>query len=295
MADLDPTFPTGKKFVDTKVEFAKNSRMAAYWSERGFRPYAKLLSNTKVPLPANFFKQQPEKATIEFFHLNNIEFGNWINHEFRFNYIFASIVSFMNMNDILKFKNNIGFNILNVAYGSRGSGKALAHFDPRDLTININRFKRKDKPEARAILDRSKNEVSPEFTLFVETGGLGSFAHEYGHFLDWYYGQIFKTNAGTYWSETVYNFKKSELENKPENYCLQIIDKLVNKPDGDRTDYYMKMYEYSKSKKGFGDYWFRHTEIFARCFEKWLQLELKASRYKRYFFNTTKIRCYCLP
>jgi len=296
MADLEPTNKTNsKKFVDVKVEFSKNSRMAEYWNERGFRQYFKLLSNNNIKIPASFFNQQPERATVEFFHLKNIEFGNWVNHEFRYNYIFSSIVSFLNMNEILKFKHNIGFGVLNVAYGARGAGKSSAHFDPRDLTININRFKRKDKPESKELLNRSTNSVSPEFTLFLETGGMGAFAHEYGHFIDYSYGQIFNMNAGTYWRETVHNFKKSDLQNKPENYCLQIIDILVNKPTGERTDYYIKMYEWSKEHSGFGDYWFRQTEIFARCFEAWMQLELKQAGVKDQFLTALKYESVVYP
>lgn len=286
--DLTRTIPDRKKFVDVKVEFSQNSRVYNYWSRRGFIDFYKTITNSKHVLKEQYFKEQPEKVLIDQFALNNLEFGNWVTVEWRYNYIFATIISFLDLNYVLKFKaNKVGLEVLNLAYGARGAGKALGHYEPFSNTINITRFHRKDKEGYKGV----ETDPSLSLHLFSTTGGMGSLAHEYGHFLDRNYGTMLDLQSGSFWREVVLDYTPDQLKPKPENYFHILLNAIINdEKTGNRREWFKNMYEAvkEKEKKGIGNYWLRATEIFARSFEVYVSMKLEDLKVKNKLLTKLK-------
>lgn len=95
------------------------------------------------------------------FGFRAVEFGNWTNDEIGANHIFRSSEAFYDLVDILGFKQNNIVSLhqrLAMAYGSRGRGRALGHYEPTRKIINLTRNR----------------------------GSLGVLAHEWFHALDNY-------------------------------------------------------------------------------------------------------------
>lgn len=178
------------KIMDTLGgESIGTSRMEAWWKGKGFTAIYK--GFRKGTVPAVFLKQIIDVRKVEkLFKLRGFQFGNWVNNEDRFNYLAALGICLFDLNKVLKFKgNNLGLdNTLGVAFGARGQRGALAHYEPRTHIINMTRYYDADKwikPPSKAV-------------RFVVSGGVGSFAHEYGHFLDYFFGSRVETTTPYY-------------------------------------------------------------------------------------------------
>ena len=98
-----------------------------------------------------------EKELLETFSLRAIEFGNYVTQEERQIILNNAYDSFMDMCDVLGLDEKaIGFDgRLAIGFGSRGKGRAKAHYEPDRAVINL-----------------------------TKTQGAGSFAHEWFHALD---------------------------------------------------------------------------------------------------------------
>ncbi|MFD1609829.1 LPD1 domain-containing protein [Oceanobacillus luteolus] len=95
------------------------------------------------------------------FNFRGVEFGNWTNDEIGANHIFRSSEAFYDLIDILRLKHKESVSLdgsLAMAYGSRGRGSALGHYEPARKVINLTRNR----------------------------GSLGIMAHEWFHALDNY-------------------------------------------------------------------------------------------------------------
>lgn len=150
---------------------------------------------------------------IDAFGIKGGEFGNWLNEKDRqanLNFAYDSL------KDIAK-----AFNIqdkdvaingrLNIAFGARGSGKALAHYEPLREVINLTKMK-----------------------------GAGSLAHEYFHALDNIVGKMHGSNGFiteisgkiSMFDKTEKNEKKYEEKMKcretTDKELLAVFDDLVN-------------------------------------------------------------------
>lgn len=91
------------------------------------------------------------------FNFKGGEFGNWLNENDRqqsLNYGYDALLDLSKALSILPTDISLGGN-LSIAFGSRGSGSALAHYEPLREVINLTKMK-----------------------------GAGSLAHEWGHALD---------------------------------------------------------------------------------------------------------------
>jgi hypothetical protein len=212
-------------------------------------------------------KKKPEDV-IAYFQLKGIEFGRWVNFNDRLDYQQAAVTAFHDLNSILLFKGaNIGLDRLVLAIGARGRNAALAHFEPGNDTINLTRYHRpgmmKDK------LDRV------EFT-----GGVSSFAHEYGHYLDYFFGSYIDQNpserslTGGASIATRYKSEKAALRKQMDQIINAIIWEVepAEGESGKYTAHYEKLHEYAYPKK---TYWIRRTELFARAFEVYICFKLK--------------------
>ena len=100
--------------------------------------YFKLI-RPRLKLPVNLQTNETQKLG-EKFNMAGIGFGNWVTIEDRANYQKALVMSFYDLNKVLKFKYNIGLGLLTVTFGARGQGGALGHYEPWSKVINITRY-----------------------------------------------------------------------------------------------------------------------------------------------------------
>lgn len=100
--------------------------------------------------------KKPEDA-IKTFGFRGVEFGNWVEDKSGAYHLIKSAEAFHDLADILGLKDkDVSFKgKLGMAFGARGKGGALAHYEPDLKVINMTKM-----------------------------GGAGSLAHEWGHALD---------------------------------------------------------------------------------------------------------------
>jgi len=260
------------KLQDTGSLIGSESRLEKYWEEKGFENfYTKFRKGMKLPL--QFQTIDSVDKLIKLFHLNEVGFGNWVTQEDRFNYISALTIALYDINKVCRFKdNNIGlYNLVSFSFGARGSGGALAHFEPHTFIINVTRY-----------IDTDWDKEN----RFVYTGGAGSVAHEYGHALDYYFGMYkepikdIAALSGGRSVRTRWDIEPGTLRREMNALLTAIIWQTPYKKT---TDYYERL------EKNFdGDYMFRRNEIFARAFEKYIQYKLGKIGIVNKFLNSTK-------
>ena len=134
-------------------------------------------------------------------------------------------------------------NDLSIAYGARGSSKAMAHYEPMYKTINL-----------------------------TKANGAGCLAHEWAHALDHYLADKYIMNDGdeihrTYLSDNlVANYKNDDYGNIAEMLNNLILSaKFVNTTSLMPSNFIKSAYYFDSGKKA--AYWATNREIFARLFE----------------------------
>jgi len=268
---------TGYKYSDTDSDISKHGKLAEYWSKKGFKDFYKDVRKPYLKLKENFFSTEPFDTLINFYQWKGIEFGKWTTNEDRYNYLLALILASHDLNITLGFKNNIGlFQTLSVAFGARGQGKALAHFEPNTFAINLTRYHRADK--ARGTKEQR----------FFGTGGIGSLAHEYGHALDYFFGQYVSKSVSLSGGDRTYtHFTKEQLTKGDK--LVQGMNRVINACIWDKkkkgwSDYYKNLKLQFEGK----EYWFRHNEIWARLFEQYVGYCLKKKHIDNFFLAKLK-------
>lgn len=116
-----------------------------------------------------------EKDYLDRCGFRGVEFGNWVNGKERIQHMDMAFNSIMNLSIATGIDvKSLLFGRLAVAFGARGVGKAVAHYEPLREVINLTRMK-----------------------------GAGSLAHEMGHFLDDEIGREY--DLGGYATEHAYS------------------------------------------------------------------------------------------
>lgn len=102
------------------------------------------------------------------FGFRGIEFGNWVAGDERQKVVNLAYDALHDMANVLGIPPRaVSLNgTLGLAFGARGSGKFLAHYEPAKLVINMTKLR-----------------------------GAGSLAHEWAHALDHYFGELGRTDA----------------------------------------------------------------------------------------------------
>ncbi len=257
-----------------------------YWKERGIekvmQPHSdKFRRGTRMP---SNYKFNNMDFLQRYYNLKGFEFGNWLSQQDRENYLTGLGISLFDLHQILEFSpKRIGLEgRLSVAFGARGRGRALAHFEFNTWTINLTRYSRPQPVEDR----------SPRFkraNLMLIDGGVGSFAHEYGHALDYFGGM--KQGGGHYSTNSMSGddsvdprFNDELLKTKNLRGLMErLMYKILWKNATDWSDYYKRLRSATNKK-----YYRQRNEIFARAFEVYVQYKLKKSRAKNMFLNKIK-------
>lgn len=286
---LDTDLPFDVKTGSGVYAYWVNELFRQMWKE--FRPgFSKVLPKAYDPFDQN--------EIIKKFNLKGFEYGNWLNQEDRYNYILATEIALFDLQEILRFGYDLGLNkTIGIAFGARGKKGALAHFEPHTFMINLTRF-----PEAKKIRNPltgkpvfgTKTTAQVKETLFLNSGGVGSLCHEYGHALDYFFGTYIEqdTRNKLYRSLT----EGRSISQRPDTSfpitsmrydVSRIIEKMIWQKPGLHTSFYAALRDGVK-RKVISDYWIRHNEMFARAFEVYISYKLNEKGIKNTFLTKTK-------
>lgn len=262
----------------------KRGKSDIYWGREGieviFKPNDE---NVRVgdDLPDSY-KYYDLRFLENYYGLRAFEFGNWLSQQDRVNYLSGLGLALFDLYHVLRWapeKISIKGKLA-VSFGARGRGKALAHFEPGAFVINLTRYSRPQELKKRPV---NFNRVN----LIVRDGGVGAFAHEYGHALDCFGGNHVEKGKTIYLSgddETDVTpdtalMKKNTLRGLMEKLLMKIVWKSAKA----YTPYYERM-----SKAAPGKYHIQCNEIFARAFESYIRYKLSKQKYKNVFLNFPK-------
>ena len=217
--------------------------------------------------------------TSKEFSLRGLQFGNWLSTEDRYDYLSIFWLSMKDMNKVLKFKKtNLGMdNHLGVCFGSRGVPRARAHFNPQQMIINLSRYE-----------DNQRGDNSSKMTRFIMTGGTGSLAHEYGHFIDAIFGSKIDVSSNYFLTG---NFKSVKWDNQipdksknPLRYQMRmVLDKALLNPKtkSGYTRYGVELKTLEENR----DYYCSNVEVWARLFEMYVCYKLKQMNIENIFLT----------
>lgn len=239
-----------------------------------------------------------EKSILKYFNLRAIEYGQWLTQQDRVNYLAGCALSLIDLQKVLGFSpQQIGFfGFVSFAFGARGKGRALAHFEPSTFAINFTRFERPARGSfAEKNYDRS--------LLMFGSGGIGTLAHEYGHALDFFSGIFAETIPANIPNDEAFpyiaaSFARStrtkpiaELLNKKtiRGRMEKLMNKIINNSAGTFSNYYKRLLDECKSyTAGIADYYKQRAEIFARAFEVYVFYKMKKNNWHNMFLHDTK-------
>jgi hypothetical protein len=279
----------------TKIQDTFNDKLSKadlYWNNANLQRFYRTFRKPMI-LPKNYLQDVNSPERIEkIFQIRGFQFGNWVTTEDRFNYLACFYICLFDLNKILKFKkNNLGLSgSLGIALGSRGVPNALAHYEPKNVVINISRYKREDvlKKEFEA-WGQIPPKTIPKEVRFIHTGGIGSFAHEYGHFLDGEFGMYtepfkdvpFLTGRGGSLTKRRIKYPKNlVIRNLVEDLFETLFwEKAKTKK---KTNFSLRL-EKTKS-----DYLENRQEIFARTFEQYISYKMGKIQIKNLFMVKLK-------
>lgn len=286
------------KFVDTG-DVPSGGRQDRYWGNNKpkiqFDP-----KNIQVrkgsPIPENL-DLISEQSITKYFGLRAIEYGQWLTQQDRVNYLAGCGLALLDLQKALGFTpQQIGFfGFVSVAFGARGRTAASAHFEPSTFAINLTRFKRPQKLSSRNTdFDRS--------ALMFGSGGIGSFAHEFGHALDYFSGIFAEPIPANldhsevkHWLAASFSASNrtqpiAELINKKtiRGRMEKLLNKIILKQNGTHSDYYSRVVYIAKKVYGDLNYWTKRVELFARAFEVYVFTKMKQKNWYNVFLHEKK-------
>ncbi len=159
--------------------------------------------------------------------LRGVQWGNYVTDGEREHHLQQSAQALTDLAQVLNLSLPAVGAKLGLAIGARGKGSALAHYEPDRKVINLTR-----------------------------KGGVGSLAHEWGHFMD---NALAGGDPNHFTSAGKDGREFQTLMSGLRTRCIGILRKI--------PDAFM-----SVKKK---NYWIQPEEIFARTFERYVQLKLK--------------------
>lgn len=295
---LDFEAVTGGKAGQSNVDYFYNFYI------NNFKPLRSPYIDVRKLVVKGDFKRLQD-VIFNTYKIRSLEFGNWVNQVRRIDFLLSLIVALFDFNKVLKFtNNNIGVNkTLNIAFGARGVPSAFAHYEPGTKVINLSRDKRVDKYAEQQELyvnyvDDKKEYKKLAAQLREEASGYGSFAHEYGHFLDYIIAEKYipkraiALSGGRNRLYSYSNAKKahdnfelsigfnkfsSKIEMDVYNILCKLLFNVTYLKDKKTitkvsvTGYYKRLYDFAAKR---GDYWIRFNEIWARLFEIFVAYKL---------------------
>lgn len=227
--------------LNEKKTQKKNPHSKKKWEPFQFKS---LVMNTSSSRKGNITGE----FLMESFGIVGGEFGNWANEAERQKSLDYTYDSFCDISAALgiNFKSTslpyLSKNGLSIAFGARGRGSALAHYEPVREVINITKLR-----------------------------GAGSLGHEWAHALDHMIGQCYGC----------VELATEESRNEIPLQLKKALRTMRFKDNGDLTDYYKGSSKFNSAyaKSGHG-YWTSACEMFARAFSCYLEDKLKEKGYR---------------
>lgn len=263
---------------------APRGKSDIYWGREGidliFRPNDQNIRvGQKIP---DTYKYADVRFLEDFYGLRGFEFGNWLSQQDRVNYLSGLGLALFDLHKAIGFSpKQISIKgKLSVAFGARGRGKALAHFEPGSFAINLTRYSRPAPLKSRSKNFRRVNQI-------LSDGGVGAFAHEYGHALD-YFGGLHVERGDSFSlsgdDSTRVAPDQALLKKNSLRGCMErLMNKIIWKNTKSYSDYYNRLTKGATRK-----YFIQRNEIFARSFEVYVQYKLGQHKYKNVFLNHPK-------
>lgn len=178
-----------------------------------------------------FFRMTEGNVLLSRYGLRGGEFGNYTTSKDRLGSINMAYDAFEDMYKAIGVSPkdiSLGGNLA-IAFGARGRGNAMAHYEPTKNVINITKIR-----------------------------GAGSLAHEWGHAMDMFIGNHFGVHG--------FISNNTDGENVPESVKL-LVKSFMENPDGSETAFYSASKSFDgKFKKSGNGYWASAHEMFARAF-----------------------------
>jgi hypothetical protein len=176
------------------------------------------------------------------FGMRGLQWGNSVTDDERRHHTKALVDSFADLLDVTGLPPQMAsFNgKLGMAVGARGKGGAMAHYEPDTQIINLTR----------------KN-------------GAGSLAHEWGHFFDYTMGKVGGTPSGNAVTIDVGMDGGHAVQQAMRD--LMVSDSFTDFRHR-MGDVAMLHHPASEKKRA---YWKSRDEMFARCFERYVQKKLR--------------------
>lgn len=271
------------KIVD-HGDVAPRGKSDVYWKRQGveivFKPNDKKVRTGEI-IP-DTYHYSDVRFVENYYSLKAIEFGNWLSQQDRINYLCGLGLALFDLHKAIRFtpKQISIKGRLSVAFGARGRGKATAHFEPGTFAINLTRYSRPKEVEKRP---SNFNRVD----LILKDGGVGAFAHEYGHALDYFGGlHVEKGDTFSLSGDDSTNPKPDTTllkKNTLKGLMEKLLYKIIWKTPTTRSPYYARLVKAATS-----DYYIQRNEIFARAFEVYVQYKLLKGKHKNVFLNKSK-------
>lgn len=245
-----------------KSDWLPNGREANYWRKN---PPRLILNPTDkrfrqgITLPQKYITNAYDFETLKkMFGIKGFEFGKWTNYEDRYNYLVGLSAALYDLAETLSIpKSKIGLN-LGIAFGARGTGSALAHYEPYNHVINLTRFKGAERLDT--VQYRS---------AFIHSGGMRSLTHEWGHAFDYYVGGGVN-NSLSYGSLSI-----NQLVHVPQMGLVGLMKNLLMKLCYTDSSANKKTNFGNRLAKTKSKYYQECCEIFARSFEVYVYLKMK--------------------
>lgn len=220
----------GKFYDSTKIR--PSGRVDRYWNDLSINT-----QNWGVEKRNDQYYFDPIEA-VKHFGLYSIEFGNWMNQEDRFGFMYATLVTLRDIGVVTGVRQNkLGMGKqLALSFGARGhGGKAAAFYVPAPYhLINL-----------------------------TKTHGRGTFCHEYGHAVDFY----FKGASG--WQSTRKQPDYSGIRTDSVDYLFEkAIETVLWKQNGEPSSYQNWLLNQT-------EYYNRRNEIWARMCERYFMWKFK--------------------
>lgn len=178
-----------------------------------------------------YFRMSDGNVLLARYGLRGGEFGNYTTSKDRLGAINMAYDAFEDLYKVLGVSPkdmSLGGNLA-IAFGARGRGSAMAHYEPEKNVINMTKFR-----------------------------GAGSLAHEWAHALDTYLGKRFG----------VHGFMSANVDSDevPES-AKALVTAFTTAEDGGDTYFYTASQKFDKNfKKSGNGYWASSHEMFARAF-----------------------------
>ncbi len=265
------------------------SKHDLYNNESNLIKLFKLFKGTSS-FPSKWYKEGKLVVnTTKSFGLRGLQFGEWLTTEDKYNYTLALYSALFDLNKILLFKNkDIGMRgMLGISIGSRGIPNAYAHYETNQYIINLSRYHRKDRlPYKQKKECEAMGSSECKKWRFLYTGGPGSLAHEYGHFLDNFIATKIEPKRGSVYltgnpGSIRAGREKINEDKYPIHHIMEEIMYNVIFNERGLTSYYQRIRKHNP-------YYYKRVEIWARLFEQYIAYKMKQRGMKNHFLTSPK-------